>query len=28
MMNCRLCGPMFVKMIDNHACNRHMLPRL
>ena len=27
MMSCRQCSNIFMDMIDNHACNNHMLPR-
>ena len=27
MTNCRICSKIFMDMIDNHSCNRHMLPR-
>lgn len=27
MMGCKLCSKIFMDMIDDHACNSHMLPR-
>jgi len=28
MMNCYKCSNEFMLMIDEHSCNRHMLPRI
>lgn len=27
MMGCKLCSKIFMDMIDEHACNKHVLPR-